>query len=237
LFSNRQVADLINANFVAGWEKVRDVPRVTIDFGGGRRLTRTLNGNIATYLVAPDGRVFDLIPGLYDAPGYLARLREGLLLYRGARESADFAGAVAAYHRSRLAGEPTLEQVVRTSMMRKWVVENPIKRALDDRMARYAVRGPAVAPKKEEVEAPVKRAVITDTGHPALVDALPIEDADALYNEAARTPAARRLLAAGLPTVADCYKSVYREILGTDLDDPYLGLAPAVPGGEGGREE
>jgi hypothetical protein len=38
-----------------------------------------------------------------------------------------------------------------------------------------------------------------------------------------------------LATPADLTREVYRELLHVDLDDPYLGLAPDVLGGEVGR--
>lgn len=225
LFSNEEIAALINAEFVAGWENVRDVPTVEIDFGGGRTLKRTINGNIATYLCTPDGRIFDIIPGLYDAPTYLARLREGLKLYRGARDTGRFEEAVTAYHRSRLAGAGTLEADEARAMMGKSRVEAPLKRALEARMEGPRVMG------KSAVEMPVLRAVVTDHSELEFVADTGNGNADSLYNESRRTPMARRLLVESLPTVADCFKAVYRDILGTDLDDPWLGLAPDVIGG------
>ena len=192
LFSNKGVADFINENFVAGWENVRAVPKVTIDFGDGRTLKRTLNGNIATYLCTPDGRVFDIIPGLYNAATYRARLAEGLQFYRAARKKGNLKGAVVALHRDRA----------------------PAPRFVQDRDVRAAVS-------KSRVESPVKSALKKDT----------------LNNESVRMAGVRDLLIKSpLATPADLTKHVYKEILDTDLDDPYLGLAPMVLGGEIGRE-
>src|SRR5688572_7567902 len=42
LYSNEQVSDYLRDNFVLHWQSVRPVPRVTIDFGDGRVLERTL---------------------------------------------------------------------------------------------------------------------------------------------------------------------------------------------------
>ena len=47
------------------------MPTVEIDFGNGRKLKRTVNGNIATYVCSPDGRVLDIIPGLNSPEAYL----------------------------------------------------------------------------------------------------------------------------------------------------------------------
>jgi hypothetical protein len=70
LFSNKNVADFINGSFEPAWEMVRAVPIVRIDFGNGNVVTRTLNGNIATYVCTADGIALDAVPGIYNAEGY-----------------------------------------------------------------------------------------------------------------------------------------------------------------------
>ena len=74
LFSDDHVAALINNRFEAAWESVRPVPLVTINFGNGHVLTRTLNGNIATYVCTADGKMLDVLPGVYEPTTYLDRL-------------------------------------------------------------------------------------------------------------------------------------------------------------------
>lgn len=85
MFSHPEVQALIRDRFVAAWQSVRPVPKVTIDFGNGHVLRRTLNGNVATYVCDPDGHVVDVIPGLCDPDEYLAQLREALALYEATR--------------------------------------------------------------------------------------------------------------------------------------------------------
>lgn len=99
LFSNPEVAAFIRENFHAAWESIRPVPVVTIDFGNGKTLKRTLNGNVATYLCAPDGRVIDVIPGLVEPKAYLRELRAGMELWRTAERNG-FDATVLAHHRS-----------------------------------------------------------------------------------------------------------------------------------------
>ena len=86
LFSNEVVAQYINENFEPTWESVRPVPQVTIDFGNGKVIRRTLHGNVATYACAADGRVLDVLPGIYEPRTYVARLKELQDLYRYARQ-------------------------------------------------------------------------------------------------------------------------------------------------------
>ena len=71
LFSSNEVADYINAEFEPVWESVRPVPIVTIDFGNGHTVRRTLHGNIATYICGSDGSVYDVLPGI-SPPAFTA---------------------------------------------------------------------------------------------------------------------------------------------------------------------
>jgi len=84
--------------FECAWQSVRPVPRVEIDFGNGTKLTRTLNGNIATLFCTSDGGVYDIVPGLVAADEFLRRAREAVALH-------GFTGStrtLAAYHRVKI---------------------------------------------------------------------------------------------------------------------------------------
>jgi len=85
LFAQPDVVRLIRENFAAAWESVRPVPVATIDFGNGVTLKRTINGNIATWILTPDGRVLDIIPGLNAPDAYLQELRQGLALWQSTK--------------------------------------------------------------------------------------------------------------------------------------------------------
>ena len=76
LFSNQEIADFINENFEPAWESVRPVPRITIDFGNGTVIDRTLHGNVATYICDADQIVQDVLPGVYSQAGYLKQLKK-----------------------------------------------------------------------------------------------------------------------------------------------------------------
>ncbi|HMP60463.1 MAG TPA: hypothetical protein PKD86_14035, partial [Gemmatales bacterium] len=64
LFSRTDLAEYIQDHFEPVWQEVRSVPLVHLDFGAGQRLTRTLHGNIATWVCLPDGSAADVLPGL-----------------------------------------------------------------------------------------------------------------------------------------------------------------------------
>jgi hypothetical protein len=135
LFADPKVQEFVREHFVAAWESVRAVPIVTIDFGNGHTLQRTLNGNVATYVCAPDGLVIDVIPGLCDAQTYLKCLNDALELY--ARTQAD-SGALAQWHAqqaasAREAASDALLEREPTALrldVSKAVVEDPLKRAM-----------------------------------------------------------------------------------------------------------
>jgi hypothetical protein len=50
---------------------------VTIDFGDGRKIERTLTGNSIHYILDENGGIIDAIPGLYSPSGFLKYLKAG----------------------------------------------------------------------------------------------------------------------------------------------------------------
>lgn len=67
LYANAAVSRYMRENFVLHWRSVRPAPKVTVDFGDGRKIERTLTGNSIHYVLDPEGRVIDALPGL-NAP-------------------------------------------------------------------------------------------------------------------------------------------------------------------------
>lgn len=76
LYANQQISQQLRENFVLHWKSVRPVPKVTIDYGDGRKLERTLTGNSIHYALTSDGRVIDGLPGLYSPNRFLAWLTQ-----------------------------------------------------------------------------------------------------------------------------------------------------------------
>ena len=72
LYSNADISAFLRDNFVLHWQSVRPVPTVTIDYGDGRRLERTLTGNSIHYILDSQGRVIEALPGL-NGPKVFAR--------------------------------------------------------------------------------------------------------------------------------------------------------------------
>lgn len=85
LYANEEVAKTLRDHFVLHWKSVRPVPVVTIDFGDGRVLRRTLTGNSAHYILSENGDVIDALPGLYGPTEFLdglKRARQAAVDYR-----------------------------------------------------------------------------------------------------------------------------------------------------------
>lgn len=75
LFARTDISQYINNCYEPVWQSLHEVPIVSVDFGGGRVLKRTLNGNIATYIITADGTVVDILPGIYKPDTYLSQLK------------------------------------------------------------------------------------------------------------------------------------------------------------------
>jgi hypothetical protein len=103
LYADTEVSAFLRERFVLYWSSERPVPRVTIDYGDGRRLERTTTGNSAHYVLDRDGHVLDVLPGLY-APQLFRRELEGSLVLAarvdGASEEAR-GTLIADFHRQR----------------------------------------------------------------------------------------------------------------------------------------
>lgn len=76
LYPNSDVNAVLRNNFVLHWKSERPAPTITVDFGDGRKIVRTITGNSVHYIIDADGRVIDAIPGLYGAQPFIRRLHE-----------------------------------------------------------------------------------------------------------------------------------------------------------------
>jgi hypothetical protein len=156
LYPNAEIAQFLRDRYILHWESVRDVPKVTVDFGDGRKLERTLTGNSIHYILDSSGRPIDAIPGLYGPKAFLRQLTEGeqavknyTQLQGDARES-----FLRDYHRQRLA-----------SIQRQWAadlaklgIQNPprlLGMPADGSEPPSAVIAGTIAVSKSRVEAPL----------------------------------------------------------------------------------
>src|SRR6266850_1939524 len=76
LYANAGVSSYLRDHFILHWKSVRPVPRITVDFGDGRKIERTVTGNSIHYVLDSKGRVVDALPGLYGPQAFLASLKK-----------------------------------------------------------------------------------------------------------------------------------------------------------------
>jgi hypothetical protein len=258
LFSNDQIAGMIHHYFEPVWESVRPVPVLTLDFGNGNVLTRTLNGNIASYVCTAEGKVLDVLPGIYDATSYTNQLDQMRLLhgYYRAKPAGERETALREYHRTQadaLAKDQQPGHFVEPQDVSKIRIERPAK----DVVVRFIVpqhtkparpaRAVAKTTEKAErrdagkgvIEQPVKNIVAAETVYSAIVrkqnrgkDVAQWAELfeDTKFNEKSRRLLIHLRLTSAPPTPAGLTKWLYAEVLHADLDDPYLGLGPLLSG-------
>ncbi len=261
LLSDDKVAKFLNEQVVPCWESLRPAPKVNIDFGDGRKLTRTLQGNTVMYLCLADGRVVDALPGVYTPADFLAQVNQGLTFLREKGNKPTWE-QVHAWHQTQTS------TAVRSEMMRIMVskarVESPLLNALGAKVDLKAALSPsaqgtaAAAPVDAKGAFEAVSARIEDvskqpsTGErlKASYREMPPEKrpsaeemgrqavaADSRANVQLVRPAVHLLFATytDLPSVSTCKDDVYKRVLHVPIDDPYFGLADVlVPGTPGG---
>jgi hypothetical protein len=82
LYPNAEVNTALRDRFVLHWQTVRPVPTVTIDFGDGRKLERTLTGNSIHYILDSHARTIDALPGLYGPKAFLRGLSSAETVFK-----------------------------------------------------------------------------------------------------------------------------------------------------------
>jgi hypothetical protein len=105
LYPNKEINEILRREFVLHWESVRPAPRITVDFGDGRKLERTITGNSIHYILAPDGQPIEALPGLYGPRAFLAQLQAAVTLARqyASTEPSARSSVIRQYHSERLA--------------------------------------------------------------------------------------------------------------------------------------
>lgn len=96
------VAPYLREHFVLHWSSERPAPRITIDMGDGRTMTRTITGNSVHYVLDGEGRVLDALPGLYAPAQMTAALDASRAIADACRRTRDRSSCIADRHRAAL---------------------------------------------------------------------------------------------------------------------------------------
>ncbi len=85
LYPDPKVGALLRERFVLYWDSERPAPRITIDYGDGRVVERTVTGNSLHEVLDADGRLVDAIPGMWGPAGFRDELERALELEQSLR--------------------------------------------------------------------------------------------------------------------------------------------------------
>lgn len=104
LYSNAEIASVLRDRFVLHWESVRPAPVITIDFGDGRKLERTITGNSIHYVLDSSGQLLEAFPGLYGPEAFMRGLAdaEGLFKSLNGKTDQQRTGLLWQYYREQL---------------------------------------------------------------------------------------------------------------------------------------
>ena len=210
-------------------------------------IQRTIGGNVATYVCTNEGNVLDILPGVYSPDVYTAQLRQLALLNLWTRHAGPRAPEVAReYHRHQAAliaeqRKPANIEAHRMRSMSILAREGGLRfylAAQADDALRERIRGR---------ERPVRLARMTDIDSGVAVELIPLPDIDSaealeqwpvLAAETEQNETVHRMLIhehlaeTGLVPPDQITKWLFRDVLDTDLDEPYLGLGSLLLGAQ-----
>jgi hypothetical protein len=167
LYPNAEISKFLRQNYILHWQTVRSAPKVTIDFGDGRKLERTITGNSIHYILDSAGRPVDAIPGLYGPQAFLKQLINGEKLVKAYSrfQGADKENFLRLYHTQRLA---LLEQQWNQDLAQLGIKNPPrlVEMPTNTNLPSAPVAG-TIAVTKMRVEAPMLRGISPSTSNPA----------------------------------------------------------------------
>lgn len=135
LYAEPRIHQVMRQDFVLHWESVRPVPIVTLDFGDGRRVTKTITGNSAHLVLDSHGRLVDALPGLFDANTFLTLLARARTFARADRRALpqlhSFAAMGSAGGSPPAPPQPSRAMDASMLAMSKHVVELPVLRQVE----------------------------------------------------------------------------------------------------------
>lgn len=102
LYSNAEIAKTLRENYILHWKSVRPAPRITIDFGDGRKIERTITGNSIHYILDENGAILDALPGLYSPQEFAKYLNLTKNLHQSVQKRPNYLREFQAMRRSQL---------------------------------------------------------------------------------------------------------------------------------------
>jgi len=218
VYTDPLVAQYLREHFILHWQSVRPAPKITIDFGDGRKITTTVTGNSIHYILAPDGHVLDAIPGLYTPQAFLAALTEGRTPSSAQPRASAASPNPTALAATKLTGS---KAVIERNTLNSLTLYQDNSLMAFERADEVEISDESLAvikaktrPKSEkefaEMIALLKSTLAADTK----------------INETQLRPVIRQWIASGITNVDQLNEKVYSELFLTPSSDPWLGLLP-----------
>ncbi|MBD2292026.1 hypothetical protein H6G06_00655 [Anabaena sphaerica FACHB-251] len=164
LYPNSEISQELREKFILHWQTVRPVPKVTIDFGDGRKLERTITGNSIHYILDSSGRPIDAIPGLYGPKAFLKQLKQGEIIATNLskRSGREYENLLQQYHLRRLDG---IQNQWRSDFSKLGIQSPPqlVERANNSTLPPSARVAGSLAVSKSVVERPIINAIQPET--------------------------------------------------------------------------
>lgn len=153
LYPNAQISNYLQSNYVLHWQSVRPAPKVTIDFGDGRKIERTITGNSIHYVLNEKGEVIDALSGLNSPQIFLEFLQTAQSLAKSGTNPNMFRG-----NKHRV----LLSQMNRIGQQLKLNFDNSRKPIRNFEEMPPAVTSMSIAVTKMVVEMPVLKDITAD---------------------------------------------------------------------------
>jgi hypothetical protein len=116
LYSDAEVADWLRSHVILHWSSERPVPQVAIDYGDGRVLRTTIGGNSAHLVLDAEGRVIDVLPGLYGPKPFITCLATAVELERKLRDDPHRQQTLCEWHQRYVAAAGTRRRFISASL-------------------------------------------------------------------------------------------------------------------------
>jgi len=164
LYPNAEISQELRDKFILHWQTVRPVPKITIDFGDGRKLERTITGNSIHYILDSSGRPIDAIPGLYGPKAFLKQLQQGEVIAKilSNQNGEKYNLLLQQYHLRRL---DDIENQWRTDLSKLGIQSPPrlVERPNNSTSPPSARLASSLAVSKAVVERPILNSMQTET--------------------------------------------------------------------------
>lgn len=160
LYPNAEISKFLSDRYILHWQTVRSAPKLTVDFGDGRKLERTITGNSIHYILDAEGRPVDALPGLYGPEAFLRNIAraEKFVKEYSAKTGEEREEFLRQYHRDALAEIETSW----TADLSKLGIELPLRansETPDPNNPPTALEAAPLAMAKMAVEIPVVREI------------------------------------------------------------------------------